>query len=118
MVFQDPNTGTVYDITPNTGVTDPAYVAGQPDCDTTATRTDDFHCFGTPDRFNFAPYNLLLTPSERKSVFGQVRFDFTPSFSGHLKVLYNERESQNRAGPEPIFIGTDAGVRTTRSAST
>ncbi|HVI57884.1 MAG TPA: TonB-dependent receptor [Luteimonas sp.] len=106
MVFQDPNTGTVYDITPNTGATSPQFDPADPGCE----RTDDFHCFATADRFNFAPYNLLLTPSERKSVFGQVRFDFTPSFSGHLKVLYNERESANQAAPEPIFIGTDAGV--------
>ena len=107
-VFQDPNTGQVYSITPDTGVADPTYTSGQPDCPT--TRTDDYHCFGTPDRFNFAPYNLLSTPSERKSVFGQVRFDFTPTFSGHAKLLYNQRESANQAAPEPIFLGTDAGV--------
>jgi len=107
-VFQDPNTGQVYSITPDTGVADPTYTSGQPDCPT--TRSDDFHCFTTADRFNFAPYNLLLTPSERKSVFGQVRFDFTPTFSGHAKVLYNQRESANQAAPEPIFLGTDAGV--------
>src|SRR3546814_671124 len=67
-------------------------------------------CSSDLDRFNFAPYNLLLTPSERKSVFGQVRFDFTPTFSGHAKVLYNQRESANQAAPEPFFLGTDAGV--------
>ncbi len=106
LVFQDPNTGTVYDITPNTGVSDPQFDPADPGCE----RTDDFHCFATADRFNFAPYNLLLTPSERKSVFGQVRFDFTPGFSGYLKALYNERDSANQAAPEPIFLGTDAGV--------
>src|SRR3546814_20908537 len=79
------STGVVYDITPDTGVSDPQFNPGETGCE----RTDDFHCFATADRFNFAPYNLLLTPSERKSVFGQVRFDFTPTFSGHAKVLYN-----------------------------
>jgi iron complex outermembrane receptor protein len=107
-VFQDPNTGQVYSITPNTGASDPTYLSGQPDCP--ATRTDDFHCFTTADRFNFALYNLLLTPSERKSVFGQVRFEVSPAISGHAKVLYNERDSTNQAAPEPIFLGTDAGV--------
>jgi iron complex outermembrane receptor protein len=108
LVFQDPDTGTVYDITPDTGVTDPTYVGGLPGCPT--DRPDDFHCFGTADRFNFAPYNLLLTPSERKSVFGQVQFDFTPTFGAYARVLYNERESANQAAPEPFFLGTDAGV--------
>ena len=107
-VFQDPNTGQVYSITPNAGATDPTYISGEPNCPT--TRTDDFHCFTTADRFNFAPYNFLLTPSERKSVFGQVHYDFTPSVTGYLKVLYNERNSVNQAAPEPIFLGTDAGV--------
>ncbi|MCW5580922.1 MAG: TonB-dependent receptor [Luteimonas sp.] len=107
-VFQDPNTGQVYSITPDTGVTDPVYLSGQPDCPT--DRADDFHCFTTADRFNFAPYNLLLTPSERKSVFGQVQFDFTPTFGAYARVLYNERESANQAAPEPFFLGTDAGV--------
>src|SRR3546814_11530200 len=37
-------------------------------------------------------------------------FDFTPTFSGHAKVLYNQRESANQAAPEPFFLGTDAGV--------
>jgi iron complex outermembrane receptor protein len=107
-VFQDPNTGTVYSITPNAGATDPTYTSGEPACPT--TRTDDFHCFTTADRFNFALYNLLLTPSERKSVFGQVQFEFSPAVSGHAKLLYNERDSANQAAPEPIFLGTDAGV--------
>ena len=106
-VFQDPNTGEVYSITPDTGVPDPTYL-GQPACPT--ERADDFHCFTNADRFNFAPYNLLLTPSERKSVFGQVQFDFSPTFGAYARVLYNERESANQAAPEPFFLGTDAGV--------
>src|SRR5690606_19645348 len=103
-VFQDPGTGTVYDITPDTGVSAPGYLPGLPPCrdadgNPTGPRADDFHCFGTADRFNFAPYNLLLTPSERKSVFGQVQFDFTPTFGAYARVLYNERESANQAAP-------------------
>jgi len=70
----------------------------------------NFIPFTTANRFNFAPYNLLLTPNERKSVFGQVRFDFTPAVSGWFRGLYSERTSANQAAPEPIFLGTDAGV--------
>ena len=70
----------------------------------------NFIPFTTANRFNFAPYNLLLTPNERKSVFGQVRFDFSPSASGWFRGLYSERKSANEAAPEPIFLGTDAGV--------
>ncbi|QDW66564.1 TonB-dependent receptor plug domain-containing protein [Luteimonas granuli] len=104
-VFLDPNTGLVHNLTTNTGATAPTFVPGQG-----CARTDDFHCFTTADRFNFAPYNLLLTPSERKTVFGQVRFAFNDNIGAHARVLYNERESANQAAPEPFFLGTDAGI--------
>ncbi|MFL6587443.1 MAG: TonB-dependent receptor plug domain-containing protein [Luteimonas sp.] len=113
-VFQDPNTGESFNLTPNDGATSPFYDPAQTGC----TRTDDFHCFGTADRYNFAPNNLLLTPSERKSVFGQVRFEFTPQVSAYARVLYNERTSANQAAPEPIFLGTDAGVYNPYAEST
>lgn len=105
LVFADPS-GNTYNITSNTGVTNPVFDSSQTGC----TRTDDYHCFTTADRYNFAPNNLLLTPNERKSVFGQVRFEFTPNVSGWFRGLYSERESANQAAPEPFFLGTDAGV--------
>lgn len=39
--------------------------------------TGSYHDFTGADRFNFAPYNLLLTPSKRKSMFGSVNVDLT-----------------------------------------
>jgi iron complex outermembrane receptor protein len=70
---------------------------------------NDFIAFGTPTRFNFAEFNLMLTPNERKGVFGQGRFDFSDSVSGYMRVLYNQRESLNQAAPEPIFLGPGNG---------
>lgn len=105
LVFADPD-GNSFNLTSNSGVTSPLFNPAQLGCE----RTDDFHCFATPDRYNFAPNNLLLTPNERKSVFGQVSFEFSPSVSGWFRGLYSERESANQAAAEPIFLGTDAGV--------
>ncbi len=79
---------------------------------------EDFIPFTVANRYNFAPNNLLLTPSERKSVFGQMRFEFTPQLSGYARVLYNTRTSSNQAAPEPIFLGTDAGVYNPYAEST
>ncbi|MBP7367333.1 MAG: TonB-dependent receptor, partial [Pseudoxanthomonas sp.] len=62
------------------------------------------------DRFNFAPYNLLLTPSKRKSMFGSVNVDLTDNVRLHAKMLYNNRQSANQAAPEPIFVGPYAGT--------
>ena len=71
---------------------------------------DDFIPFGTANRFNFAEFNLLLTPSERRSVFAQTRFEVSDSTTWYLKALYNRRDSTNRAAPEPIFLGPEAGT--------
>ena len=70
----------------------------------------DFIGFGTPNRFNFSEYNMLLTPSERTGVFGQFRFYFNDRVHAYAKALYNRRESTNQAAPEPIFLGPDAGT--------
>ena len=89
-------------------------------CDIVATQTaagpdfvqdypDNFKPFTGDDRFNFAPFNLLLTPSQRTNLFGQVAYDFTPDLAAYVRVLAHERESTNQAAPEPIFIGPGFG---------
>lgn len=70
----------------------------------------DFIGFGTANRFNFAEYNLLMTPSRRTGVFGQFRFNLSESTSWYAKALFNRRESVNQAAPEPLFLGPDAGT--------
>ncbi|HDS1625299.1 TonB-dependent receptor plug domain-containing protein [Stenotrophomonas maltophilia] len=104
-MFTDPNTGAVQNIVPNTGVSNPRY-DGSAGC----SRTDDYHCFTTADRFNFAEYNMVLTPSERKGLFGQFRFDITDNVQWYVKALGNRRESTNQAGPEPLFFGPDGAT--------
>ncbi len=106
-IITDPNTGATLNLTPNTGAgSNPFYDPSQTGC----TRTDDFHCFTTADRFNFAQFNLLVTPSERAGLFGQVRFDVTEDIGWYARALYNRRESVNQAAPEPIFLGPEAGT--------
>ncbi|MGV8960792.1 MAG: TonB-dependent receptor [Stenotrophomonas sp.] len=104
-IFIDPVTGAEQNLTPNSGARTPAY-DGSAGC----TRSDDYHCFTTADRFNFAEYNLLLTPSERKGVFGQFRYFFNNDVQWYVKALANRRESTNQAGPEPLFFGPEAGT--------
>lgn len=89
------------DITANGVAAGPGFVQDFP---------EGFHPFSSADRFNFSPFNLLLTPSKRTNLFGQVGYDFTPDISGYIRVLAHDRQSVNRAAPEPIFIGPDAGT--------
>lgn len=102
-IITDPNTGFTMDLVPNAGVTSPNY---DPALGNSCTRTDDFHCFTTNDRFNYASYNLLQTPNKRVSLYAQQRYEFTQDTNWYLRALYNQRSSTNQAAPEPMFIGT------------
>ena len=101
--FFDPTGTTRYNITLNPGTTTPVFVPGNPSGGT-------YHPFTGADRFNFAPYNLLLTPSERKSLFASINIDLNENTRLHFKGLFNNRESTNQAAPEPIFVGPGAGT--------
>lgn len=101
--FCDPGGEFWYDLTLNDGTTTPVWNPADPSSGT-------YHDFSGADRFNYAPYNLLLTPSKRKSVFGSVNYDLTDNIRLHAKMLYNNRRSTNQAAPEPIFVGPFAGT--------
>ncbi|KRA76002.1 hypothetical protein ASD78_08640 [Lysobacter sp. Root667] len=92
-----------YDITLNNGTTVPMFDPNNPNGGT-------YHGFSGADRFNFAPFNLLLTPSKRKALFTSINYDLTENTRLHVKALYNNRTSTNQAAPEPIFVGPFAGT--------
>ena len=94
-----------FDITLNNGTTVPNYNGGNP-----TTGAGTYHNFSGADRFNYAPFNLLLTPSKRKSLFGSVNYNVNDNITLHGKLLYNNRTSTNQAAPEPLFVGPFAGT--------
>lgn len=108
-VFNDPTLTDAngdpifYNITLNPGTTTPVFVRGNPNGGT-------FNGFDGSDRFNYAPFNLLLTPSERKGLFASVRYDINDRLSLKAKAVYNNRTSTNQAAPEPLFVGPGAGT--------
>ncbi|KQN00832.1 TonB-dependent receptor [Sphingobium sp. Leaf26] len=61
------------------------------------------------DSFNFAPYNYLLTPSERYGAFLNGKFEFSDAVSLRTRLVYQHRESTTQAAFLPLFIGPDAG---------
>ncbi len=99
--------------------TDGDGVADRPLCNITANGIapasgvqnfpEGFHGFTNADRYNYAPENLLLTPSERLAGFFQGQYDLDHHTSAYLRVLMQQRDSRNRAAPEPIFIGPGTG---------
>ena len=99
----DAATENYYDITLNNGTTVPVFDPNNPNGGT-------YNQFDGSDRFNFAPFNLLLTPTKRKGLFTSLSYDLTDNTRLRIKALYNNRTSTNQAAPEPIFVGPFAGT--------
>ena len=70
---------------------------------------NDFHAFALADRFNYQPYNHLMTPNERVNFFMKGEYDISDNVLFRLTATYNNRTSQNRAAPEPLFAGPGGG---------
>jgi iron complex outermembrane receptor protein len=107
LVFTDPRIGQTLSLT--TYSANPFY---DPNCWATGTSTpgcDDFQAFTLDDRFNWQPYNYLLTPNKRVSMFAKAEYDITDKTMFRLTASFNKRESTSQAAPEPLFFGPDAG---------
>ena len=102
VIFADPNTGRFVNCALNAGV------VGMPTYDPTdpCGPNDDYHPWSNADRFNYATYNLVLTPSTRTGVFGRLEHEPTDSLRLNLRAFFNRRESINQAAPEPVWAGT------------
>jgi iron complex outermembrane receptor protein len=69
------------------------------------TSPDDFHPLGATDfGFNYSDYIYLQTPQERRAVFAQGRYEFTPTLVATIDALFDRRESAQRLSPSNIFI--------------
>ncbi|MBS7456070.1 TonB-dependent receptor domain-containing protein [Coralloluteibacterium stylophorae] len=62
--------------------------------------------FGGADIYNFAPENYLLTPQERRSIFGNASLDVTDNVRFKATAIYNERESEQLLAAMPVTLGT------------
>src|SRR5690606_19235752 len=87
----------------NDGVTRPVFDPNNP-------TGGDFHAFGTADRFNYRPYNYLVTPNRRVNLFGKAEYDISDSVDLRFTAAYTNRRSDNRAAPNPLPMGSDAGA--------
>jgi iron complex outermembrane receptor protein len=100
-----PDQSNFYDVTLNNGTTTPVWNPANP-----VTAPSTYHNWSGADRFNFAPLNLLLTPSERKSIWTGINYDINDDVQLYAKGMFNNRTSTNEAAPEPIFVGPYAGT--------
>ncbi|MGO4221375.1 TonB-dependent receptor [Lysobacter sp. TAF61] len=62
------------------------------------------------DAYNFAPENYLLTPQERRSVFGNASVDVTDDVRFKTTFTYNQRESEQLLAASPVTLGTTPNI--------
>ncbi|MDP3870668.1 TonB-dependent receptor domain-containing protein [Phenylobacterium sp.] len=106
-IVSDPNTGADLDMTLKAALSPgvrPTYIPGDP-----TGAAGSYKAFGTLDRFNFQPFNYIVTPSERLSLFGALTQEFSDTLRLRVRGSYVERKSANQAAPLPLFVGPDAG---------
>jgi iron complex outermembrane receptor protein len=106
-IVHDPNTNADLDMTLKQALAvgaRPTYIPGSP-----TGAASSFKDFTTLDRFNFQPYNYIITPSERTSLFASVTQDITETMKLRVRASYVNRRSANQAAPLPLFVGPDAG---------
>jgi iron complex outermembrane recepter protein len=108
-VFCDPRTGCD-PADPNTYLSETPNTADNPLWDPNNLDADDFHHFTTPDdRFNYQPFNHLVTPNSRWSIFGKAEYDIADNVTFRALTSFNKRKSQGQAAPVPLFFGRDGG---------
>jgi len=107
-IFGIPGSDTVADLTLRDGAVNAQGNLAAFDPDNPGSL--DFKNFEVADRFNFAQFNLLLTPNKRISFFTNIEHDLADNVRFDFKAVFNNRESTNRAAPEPLFIGPEAGT--------
>lgn len=100
-----PGTNKFVDLT----LDNPVFV-GAPVYDPSDPFGDDFHTFGTADRFNFAPFNYLQTPLKRYGVFANASYEVADNVNFSVKGWWNQRKSKNQAAPLPFGVGPGAGI--------
>ncbi|MGO4223064.1 TonB-dependent receptor [Lysobacter sp. TAF61] len=61
--------------------------------------------FTGDDIYNFAPDNYLITPQERRSVFGNASIDITDDIRFKTTLTYNERQSEQLLASMPVTLG-------------
>lgn len=62
------------------------------------------------DLYNFAPDNYLVTPQERKSLFGRATVNLTDNVSAFIQGTYNNRRSEQLLAAMPIVLGSGPGA--------
>jgi outer membrane receptor protein involved in Fe transport len=71
---------------------------------------DDFRCFTGDDLYNYQPFNLVLTPQERASLYTQANYDINEEIEIYGEILHNYTTSGFQIAPLPFDARSDTVV--------
>jgi iron complex outermembrane receptor protein len=78
-------------------------IADRPGTDAIA----DYRCFTGGDAYNYQPFNLVLTPQERTSIFTQGNYKFSEDLEFYGEVLHSYTTSGFQIAPLPLDARSD-----------
>ena len=68
----------------------------------------DYRCYvGTTDAYNYQPFNLIMTPQERGSIFANYEYDINEAMQLYSEVLYSRTSSGFQIAPLPFDSQAD-----------
>jgi outer membrane receptor protein involved in Fe transport len=68
----------------------------------------NYHCYSSAsDAYNYQPFNLLITPQERSSVFTMLNYDLGAGMEAYGELLYNRTRSGFQLAPLPFDANAD-----------
>jgi len=67
----------------------------------------NYHCFTGADAYNYQPFNLLITPQERSSVFTLLNYELGEGMEAYGELLYNRTRSGFQLAALPFDANAD-----------
>ena len=75
----------------------------------------DYRCYTPADAYNYQPFNLIMTPQERGSIFANYEYDVNEAVQLYAEVLYSRTTSGFMIAPLPFDSVADDVVISAQS---
>jgi len=77
--------------------------------------TANYRCYTGGDAYNYQPFNLIMTPQERGSLFANYEYDINEAVQLYTEVLYSRTSSGFQIAPLPFDALADDVVISAQS---
>ncbi len=67
----------------------------------------DYRCYAPTDAYNYQPFNLIMTPQERGSIFANYEYDVNDAVQIYAELLYSRTSSGFQIAPLPFDAVAD-----------